>query len=95
MGGHVTEVQKVFREKYNIDASLLKTTGEQFDHLVKDGETWTLGKDIHCSVLSTPGHTPACMSYLIGDAGFVGDTLFMVRLRCRYQEISADKIGYM
>ncbi|KAG1433693.1 hypothetical protein G6F57_021975 [Rhizopus arrhizus] len=38
---------------------------------------WTLGKDIHCSVISTPGHTPACMSYRLGDAAFVGDTLFM------------------
>lgn len=43
--------------------------------------TWTLGKNINCSVLATPGHTPACMSYRIGDAAFVGDTLLMVRVQ--------------
>lgn len=58
----------------------LKTNGEQFDKLISEGFTWKLGKDIDCSVLSTPGHTAACMSYRIGDAAFVGDTLFMVNI---------------
>jgi glyoxylase-like metal-dependent hydrolase (beta-lactamase superfamily II) len=62
-----------------LDHGELSPTGNQFDKLVDESMTWTLGKNIHCSVLATPGHTPACMSYRIGDAGFVGDTLFMVR----------------
>lgn len=69
----------MFGQKYNLDETELKTNGEQFDKLVTEGMTWKLGKDIECSVLSTPGHTPACMSYRIGDAAFVGDTLFMVK----------------
>lgn len=51
---------------------------DHFDRLVKEEDTWILGDTIHCSVIATPGHTPACMSYRIGDAAFVGDTLFMV-----------------
>jgi glyoxylase-like metal-dependent hydrolase (beta-lactamase superfamily II) len=78
IGKDVTQVQQVFSKKYNLDETELKTTGEQFDKLVDQDMTWTLGKDIQCSVLATPGHTPACMSYRIGDAAFVGDTLFMV-----------------
>lgn len=68
----------MFRERYNLDESELKTTGEQFDTLIKADMTWMLGNNIKCSVLFTPGHTPACMSVRIGDAAFVGDTLFMV-----------------
>lgn len=63
-----------------MDHSELKPTGEQFDKLVDEDSKWTLGKNIDCSVLSTPGHTPACMSYRVGDAAFVGDTLFMVNI---------------
>lgn len=80
MGKDVTQVQEVFGEKYNLTRDELKPTGEQFDKLVSEGMQWTLGKNIQCSVLATPGHTPACMSYRIGDAAFVGDTLFMVTL---------------
>lgn len=80
MGENVTRVQKVFSERYNLGENELKTNGSQFDKLVSEGMEWTLGKDIRCSVLATPGHTPACMSYRIGDAAFVGDTLFMVIL---------------
>lgn len=78
MGKNVTLVQKVFGEKYNLDRNELNPTGEQFDKLVDEDTKWILGKNIDCSVLYTPGHTPACMSYRIGDAAFVGDTLFMV-----------------
>lgn len=74
----MTDVQKVFRERYNLSNGELKVTGEQFDHLVSEGESWVLGKNIQCSAIHTPGHTPACMSHRIGDAAFVGDTLFMV-----------------
>jgi glyoxylase-like metal-dependent hydrolase (beta-lactamase superfamily II) len=50
--------------------------GSQFDKLWADGEEWTLG-ELSCYVLHTPGHTPACMTYVIGDAAFSGDTVFM------------------
>lgn len=77
IGDQVTQVQKVFGERYNLTHEELNPTGEQFDVLTNDSMQWTLGQDIHCSVISTPGHTPACMSYRMGDAAFVGDTLFM------------------
>lgn len=80
IGDNVKLVQQVFRDRYNLPEDQLPATGEQFDHLVEEGDTWMLGDNIHCSVLGTPGHTPACMSYRIGDAAFVGDTLFMVNL---------------
>ncbi|KAI9266085.1 hypothetical protein BY458DRAFT_540380 [Sporodiniella umbellata] len=77
IGNQVTQVQKVFGEVYNLTHEELNPTGEQFDVLTHENMHWTLGQEINCSVISTPGHTPACMSYLIGDAAFVGDTLFM------------------
>ncbi|CAO3652956.1 unnamed protein product [Mucor hiemalis] len=95
IGKNVTQVQQVFGQKYNLDETELKTNGEQFDTLVTEGMTWKLGKDIDCSVISTPGHTPACMSYRIGDAAFVGDTLFMPDLgtaRCDFPGGSAEQM---
>jgi glyoxylase-like metal-dependent hydrolase (beta-lactamase superfamily II) len=79
IGKNVTQVQAVFREKYNLEPSDLPTTGEQFCQLIEDGTEWMLGKDIRCMAIATPGHTPACVSWLIGDALFAGDTLFMVK----------------
>ncbi|GAA5811775.1 hypothetical protein MFLAVUS_005218 [Mucor flavus] len=95
IGENVTKVQKVFRERYNLDESELKTTGEQFDTLIKADMTWMLGNNIKCSVLFTPGHTPACMSVRIGDAAFVGDTLFMPDIgtaRCDFPGGSAEEL---
>ena len=60
---------------YNAEASF-QTDGQQFDQLFSDGETFLLG-EITCQILHTPGHTPACLTYLIGEIAFVGDTLFM------------------
>ncbi|KAF7722748.1 hypothetical protein EC973_002732 [Apophysomyces ossiformis] len=77
IGTDVTKVQAVFGKMYNIADDNMQPTGEQFDRLVKDGDQWKLGQNIMCSVISTPGHTPACLSYRIGDSAFVGDTLFM------------------
>lgn len=74
IGQHITEVQKVFRGLFNVPYQ--STDGSDFDHLVKDGEVLSLG-DLRVEVLHTPGHTPACVSYRIGDAVFVGDTMFM------------------
>ena len=53
-----------------------RTDGSQFDHLFADGETYSVGS-INARAMHTPGHTPACMTHLIGDTAFVGDTLFM------------------
>jgi glyoxylase-like metal-dependent hydrolase (beta-lactamase superfamily II) len=74
IGEHIKEVQQIFRPVFNaLDVS---GDGSEFDHLFKDGEHFKLGK-IDAEVMYTPGHTPACVSYRIGDAVFVGDTMFM------------------
>ncbi|HYD73283.1 MAG TPA: MBL fold metallo-hydrolase, partial [Candidatus Binatia bacterium] len=74
IGEHVRTVQKTFKEIYNLTD--LTPDGRPFDKLVSEGETLALG-ELKIEVLHTPGHTPACVSYLIGDAVFVGDTMFM------------------
>lgn len=74
IGERIKEVQRLFRPVFN--ATDLKTDGSDFDRLFADGEHLTLGA-IEIEVIATPGHTPACVSYKIGDAVFVGDTLFM------------------
>lgn len=75
IGQNISAVQRVFSEIFNEDRSF-HTDGSQFDHLFGEGEKYSVG-DIDARAISTPGHTPACMSHLIGDAVFVGDTLFM------------------
>lgn len=75
IGEHIVEVQKVFSEVFN-EGQAFHTNGKQFDHLFRNDETYKLG-EINAVALHTPGHTPACMVHLIGDAVFVGDTLFM------------------
>ena len=74
IGRNVTEVQATFQKIYNLDH--LATDGSQFDHLFADGDQFTIG-ELACHVIATPGHTPACVTYVIGDAAFVGDTMFM------------------
>lgn len=74
IGRDVTAVQSVFKETFNLRD--LEPNGGQFDHLFNDGETFEFGS-IHGRVMATPGHTPACVTYVIGDCAFVGDTLFM------------------
>ena len=74
IGRNVTEVQATFRKIYKLDR--LATDGSQFDHLFADGDQFTIG-ELACHVIATPGHTPACVTYVIGDAAFVGDTMFM------------------
>ena len=74
IGERIREVQKIFRPVFNaLDVS---GDGSEFDRLVKDGDRLRLG-DLTIEVIATPGHTPACVSYKIGDTVFVGDTLFM------------------
>ncbi len=74
IGEHIKAVQRVFKDVFNL--SHVTADGRPFDRLVTDGEELPLG-EIGIKVLHTPGHTPACVSYLIGDALFVGDTMFM------------------
>ena len=75
IGDHITTVQNVFAKIFNTGAEFA-TDGRQFDLLIRDGDALNLG-DIPITAIHTPGHTPACMTYVIGDAAFVGDTLFM------------------
>ena len=75
IGDHITVVQDVFGKAFNA-GSEFQRDGSQFDVLLKDEQTFNIG-NINCRALHTPGHTPACMSYVVGDAVFVGDTLFM------------------
>jgi glyoxylase-like metal-dependent hydrolase (beta-lactamase superfamily II) len=75
IGEHIRMVQATFAGIFNLEAGF-RTDGSQFDHLFEDGETFSVGA-LEGRVMHTPGHTPACLTYLIGDAGFVGDTLFM------------------
>jgi glyoxylase-like metal-dependent hydrolase (beta-lactamase superfamily II) len=74
IGEHITKVQDIFRPVFL--AEDIAPGGGDFDRLFKDGESFPLG-ELTIEVLYTPGHTPACVSYRIGDAVFVGDTLFM------------------
>jgi glyoxylase-like metal-dependent hydrolase (beta-lactamase superfamily II) len=71
----ISEVQGVFSEIFDEDESFSRQ-GEQFDHLFENNETYSIG-NLQGLALHTPGHTPACMTHVIGDAAFVGDTLFM------------------
>ncbi len=75
IGEQISTVQKVFSEIFN-EGQFFHTDGSQFDHLFKADETYKVG-NMEAKALHTPGHTPACVSHLIGDAVFVGDTLFM------------------
>jgi glyoxylase-like metal-dependent hydrolase (beta-lactamase superfamily II) len=74
IGEHVRDVQTIFRPIFGADD--MKADGSDFDRLLKDGERFEAG-GLDIEVMHTPGHTPACVSYRIGDAVFVGDTMFM------------------
>lgn len=74
IGEHIRDVQKIFRPMFAADD--VKSDGSDFDLLFRDGERVTLG-ELEFEVMATPGHTPADVSYRIGNAVFVGDTLFM------------------
>lgn len=73
IGAHVQDVQKIFSKLFN--ANGVAVDGSQFGRLFEDGDTFKIG-ELEAQAIHTPGHTPACMAYLIGDALFVGDTLF-------------------
>lgn len=75
IGAHINVVQGVFKSVFNVEKEFAPD-GRQFDHLFQDDDTFMIGA-LEAKVLHTPGHTPACATFLIGDAAFVGDTLFM------------------
>ncbi|MCB9955489.1 MAG: MBL fold metallo-hydrolase [Caulobacterales bacterium] len=75
IGSNITVVQETFGKIFNAGTEF-ERDGSQFDALFRDGDVFHLGT-INARAIHTPGHTPACMTYLIGDAGFVGDTMFM------------------
>lgn len=75
IGDRITVVQETFGKVFN-EGTEFARDGSQFDRLFRDGDRYTIGS-IEAVALSTPGHTPACMTHVIGDAAFVGDTLFM------------------
>jgi glyoxylase-like metal-dependent hydrolase (beta-lactamase superfamily II) len=75
IGENITIVQETFGKVFN-EGTEFQRDGSQFDALFKDGDSYSIG-NLHGTALHTPGHTPACMTHVIGDAAFVGDTLFM------------------
>jgi glyoxylase-like metal-dependent hydrolase (beta-lactamase superfamily II) len=74
IGEHIRDVQRIFRPVFNLTD--VSGDGAEFDHLFRDGEHFTIG-GLDAEVIYTPGHTPACVSYRIEDAVFIGDTMFM------------------
>jgi glyoxylase-like metal-dependent hydrolase (beta-lactamase superfamily II) len=75
IGAAITQVQDIFKRVFNLEPEF-RSDGRQFDHLLQDGESFAIG-NLTATAMAVPGHTPACMAYQIGDAVFVGDTLFM------------------
>ena len=93
IGDHITGVQNVFKDVFNLDDQF-PIDGSQFDYLLKDGESLAFGS-LSLKALYVPGHTPACMAYEIGNALFVGDTLFMPDVgtaRCDFPGGSAKNL---
>jgi glyoxylase-like metal-dependent hydrolase (beta-lactamase superfamily II) len=93
IGDHITSVQNVFKSVFNL-GDQFAVDGSQFDCLLQDGESLTFG-NLSLKALYVPGHTPACMAYEIGDALFVGDTLFMPDVgtaRCDFPGGSAQAL---
>ena len=75
IGKNITIIQEVFGKIFN-EGTEFQRNGSQFDRLFDDGDTYKIG-NMTAFAIHTPGHTPACMTHVVGDAAFVGDTLFM------------------
>lgn len=75
IGSKIPVIQETFGKVFNVEAEF-RRDGSQFDALFDDGATFKIGS-IEARVIHTPGHTPACVTYVVGDAAFVGDTMFM------------------
>ena len=93
IGSCITDVQETFGKIFN-EGTEFQRDGSQFDELFVEGDTFHIGQ-LRGDVLHTPGHTPACMTYVIEDAAFVGDTLFMPDFgtaRCDFPGGSSEKL---
>ena len=93
IGEHIKIVQETFGKVFNFGTEFQRDAS-QFDHLFKEGDRFKIG-ELEGTVMHTPGHTPADMTYVIGDAAFVGDTLFMPdygTARCDFPGGSADQL---
>ncbi len=93
IGDNITLVQNVFGKVFN-EGTEFERDGSQFDKLFREGDSFTIG-DMQGQVLHTPGHTPACLTYVVGEAAFVGDTLFMPDFgtaRCDFPGGSAETL---
>jgi glyoxylase-like metal-dependent hydrolase (beta-lactamase superfamily II) len=93
IGSGVTRVQETFADLYNVDGSFARD-GSQFDHLFEDEETFRIG-NLTARVMHTPGHTPACVTYVVENAAFSGDTFFMPdsgTARCDFPGGSATEL---
>ncbi len=93
IGAEITTVQDTFGKVFN-EGTEFQRDGSQFDRLFKEGDAFQIGQ-MRGDVLHTPGHTPACLTYVIGDAAFVGDTLFMPDFgtaRCDFPGGSAEML---
>ena len=91
IGAQITTVQETFGKIFN-EGTRFQRDGSQFDRLFKDGDSLMIGQ-MRGDVMHTPGHTPACLTYVFGDAAFVGDTLFMPDFgtaRCDFPGGSAE-----
>ena len=93
IGDQITVVQDTFGKIFN-EGTAFQRDGSQFDGLFQDGDSIHIGQ-MRADIMHTPGHTPACLTYVIGDAAFVGDTLFMPDFgtaRCDFPGGSADDL---
>ncbi|MBD3763257.1 MAG: MBL fold metallo-hydrolase [Rhodobacterales bacterium] len=93
IGDRITVVQNTFGKIFN-EGTEFQRDGSQFDRLFKEGDSFAVG-NLQGHVLHTPGHTPACLTYVIGEAAFVGDTLFMPDFgtaRCDFPGGSAEML---
>ena len=93
VGAKIVEVQETFGKVFN-EGTEFERDGSQFDALFEDGDTYTVG-GMRCLAIYTPGHTPACMVHVMGDAAFTGDTLFMPdggSARCDFPGGSAEML---
>ena len=93
IGSNITQVQRIFRQVFNLEPEF-RLDGSQFDRLLADGEALAIGS-LEVQAMAVPGHTPSCMAYRVGEAVFVGDTLFMPDVgtaRCDFPGGDAGKL---
>ena len=93
IGNHIIDVQKIFKPIFNFEDEFV-TDGRQFDQLLNEGDVLALGQ-FNIDILHTPGHTPACLSFIVDENAFVGDTLFMPdygTARCDFPGGDAEKL---